>query len=95
MPLDFDTVRRIAHLARIRVGEDEVSKLADELNAILGWVEQLAALDVSDVPPLTGPVSTTLRMREDVIDDGGIPEKVLSNAPERLGDYFVVPKVVE
>jgi aspartyl-tRNA(Asn)/glutamyl-tRNA(Gln) amidotransferase subunit C len=95
MSLDFDTVRRIGHLARIRLGEEEIPKLAQELNAILGWVEQLAALDVSDVEPLTGPVSMTLRMREDVIDDGGIPEKILANAPERLGDYFVVPKVVE
>jgi aspartyl-tRNA(Asn)/glutamyl-tRNA(Gln) amidotransferase subunit C len=95
MSLDFETVRRIAHLARIRVEDDELPKLAAELNTILGWVEQLAALDVAEIPPLTGPVSMALRMREDVIDDGGIPEKVLANAPERLGDYFVVPKVVE
>jgi len=95
MSLDFETVRRIAHLARIRVEDDELPKLAAELNTILGWVEQLAVLDVAEIPPLTGPVSMALRMREDVIDDGGIPEKVLANAPERLGDYFVVPKVVE
>jgi aspartyl-tRNA(Asn)/glutamyl-tRNA(Gln) amidotransferase subunit C len=95
MSLDPATVRRIAHLARIHIGEDEIPRLQTELNGILGWVEQLAEIDVTDIPPLTGAVQMALRTREDVVSDGGIVEKILANAPERAGDYFVVPKVVE
>jgi aspartyl-tRNA(Asn)/glutamyl-tRNA(Gln) amidotransferase subunit C len=69
------------------------------LNHILGWVEQLAALDVADIAPFTGAAHTALvqagRLRADAVTDGGIPEPILANAPERAGDYFVVPKVVE
>jgi len=95
MSLDPATVRRIAHLARIHIGEDEIPRLQTELNGILGWVEQLAEIDVTDIPPLTGAAQMALRTREDVVSDGGIVEKILANAPERAGDYFVVPKVVE
>jgi len=66
-----------------------------ELSGILGWVEQLAALDVAGVRPLTGAADMALRLRDDAVTDGGIAERILANAPERAGDYFVVPKVVE
>ena len=95
MSLDAATVRRIATLARIRVGEEEVARLQTELNAILGWIEQLNEVDVEGVEPLAGAARMALKMREDVVTDGGYPEKVLANAPERAGAFFVVPKVVE
>ena len=95
MSLDAATVRRIASLARIRVEEQEVEGLRNELNGILGWIEQLNEVDVTDVQPLAGAANMALTMREDVVTDGGYPEKVLSNAPERIGDFYVVPKVVE
>jgi aspartyl-tRNA(Asn)/glutamyl-tRNA(Gln) amidotransferase subunit C len=95
MSLDHATVRRIASLARIRVEDHEVENLCHELNGILGWIEQLNEVDVTGIAPLTGAASMALAMREDVVTDGGYPEKVLSNAPERIGDFFVVPKVVE
>ena len=95
MPLAPATVRRIAHLARIHIADDDIPRLQGELNGILGWVEQLAALDVEGVQPLTGAAEMELPMRADEITDGGIPEQILANAPERAGDYFVVPKVVE
>ena len=95
MSLDPATVRRIAKLARIRVDEVQVEALRTDLNAILGWIEQLNEVDVEGVEPLAGAAQMALRLREDVVTDGGIAEAVLANAPDRNGDYFAVPKVVE
>jgi aspartyl-tRNA(Asn)/glutamyl-tRNA(Gln) amidotransferase subunit C len=95
MSLDPATVRRIASLARIRVSDAEVASLQNELNGILGWIEQLNEVDVEGVEPLTGGAALALRMREDAVTDGGDAERVLSNAPDRAGDFYAVPKVVE
>ncbi|MGE0224815.1 MAG: Asp-tRNA(Asn)/Glu-tRNA(Gln) amidotransferase subunit GatC [Acetobacteraceae bacterium] len=95
MSLDPATVRRIATLARIRVEEAEVETLRHELNGILGWIEQLNEVNVDGVEPLTGGARMALKMRDDVVTDGGYPDKALSNAPERIGDFYAVPKVVE
>jgi aspartyl-tRNA(Asn)/glutamyl-tRNA(Gln) amidotransferase subunit C len=95
MSLEPATIRRIAALARLRVEDAELSVLAAELNGILGWIEQLNEVNVDGIEPLTGAAQMALKMREDVVTDGGYPEKVLANAPERAGDFFVVPKVVE
>jgi len=95
MTLDSDTVRRIARLARIRVGDDELDGLAAELSAILGWIEQLGEVDTDDVPPMTSAVEVDLPWRDDAVDAGGDAESVLANAPARAGDFFTVPRVVE
>ena len=95
MSLDAATVRRIASLARIRLEEEEVGRMQVELNGILGWIEQLQAVDTEGVEPLAGGAQTALRLREDAITDGGIRERILANAPDHEGDYFAVPKVVE
>ncbi len=95
MALDPATVRRIATLARIRVEDAEVNTLLGELNAIFGWIEQLNEVDVSGVEPLTGGALMAMRMRDDAVTDGGYPERILFNAPDRQGDFFAVPKVVE
>src|SRR5664279_3883666 len=88
MSLDHATVRRIASLARIRVEEHEVEPLRNELNGILGWIEQLDEVDITGVAPLTGASNMALAMRADVVTDGGYPEKILANAPERIGDFY-------
>jgi aspartyl-tRNA(Asn)/glutamyl-tRNA(Gln) amidotransferase subunit C len=95
MSLDTATVRRIASLARIRLEEEEVGRMQAELNGILGWIEQLQAVDTTGVEPMAGGGAVSLRMREDAVTDGGIPEQILANAPDRMGEYFGVPKVVE
>jgi aspartyl-tRNA(Asn)/glutamyl-tRNA(Gln) amidotransferase subunit C len=95
MSLDEATVARIARLARIAVPEAELRPLAGELSHILEWIEQLNEVDTSDVAPMTSVVAMRLAWREDEVTDGGRPEDILRNAPERQGDYFVVPKVVE
>ena len=95
MSLDHATVRRIATLARIRVEEAGIPRLQNELNGILGCIEQLNEVNVEGVEPLTGAAHMALKMREDVVTDGGYPEKVLANAPDRAGAFFAVPKVVE
>jgi aspartyl-tRNA(Asn)/glutamyl-tRNA(Gln) amidotransferase subunit C len=95
MSLDLATVRRIATLARIHVDDAELPALQADLNSILGWIEQLNEVNVEGIEPLTGAAQMALKMREDVVTDGGYPEKVLANAPERAGDFFVVPKVIE
>jgi aspartyl-tRNA(Asn)/glutamyl-tRNA(Gln) amidotransferase subunit C len=95
MSLDAATVRRIAALARIHVDEAEVATLQTELNGILGWIEQLNEVDVSGVAPLAGAAGHALPMRDDAVTDGGYIERILANAPDRSGDFFAVPKVVE
>jgi aspartyl-tRNA(Asn)/glutamyl-tRNA(Gln) amidotransferase subunit C len=95
MSLDPATVRRIAKLARIRLTDDEVPRLEGELNAILGYVEQLSEVDVDGVQPLSGGAQMAMRLREDAVTDGNYPDKILANAPDRIGNFFAVPKVVE
>jgi aspartyl-tRNA(Asn)/glutamyl-tRNA(Gln) amidotransferase subunit C len=95
MSLDHATVRRIASLARIRVEDHEVEHLCQELNGMLGWIEQLNEVDVSGIEPLAGAARIAAPMRPDLVTDGGYPDKVLSNAPDRSDDFYVVPKVVE
>jgi aspartyl-tRNA(Asn)/glutamyl-tRNA(Gln) amidotransferase subunit C len=95
MPLEPATVRRIAKLARLRVEDAELLALSAELNAILGYVEQLNEVDVTGVEPLSGGAQMALRLREDVCADGEIAAQILANAPDRIGKFFAVPKVVE
>jgi aspartyl-tRNA(Asn)/glutamyl-tRNA(Gln) amidotransferase subunit C len=95
MSVDAATVRRIARLARIAVADDEIEHLAGELNNILAFVEQLSEVDVTSVEAMTSVTPMAIRMRADVVTDGGMPDAVTQNAPVREDHYFVVPKVVE
>jgi aspartyl-tRNA(Asn)/glutamyl-tRNA(Gln) amidotransferase subunit C len=95
MAIDAATVRKVARLARIAQPEDGVEQLAKELSGIMSWIEQLAEVDTDGVEPMTSAVHVALPMRDDVVTEGGDPEVVLSNAPKRAGNFFVVPKVVE
>jgi len=95
MSVDLATVRRIAHLARIRVSEEEAPFLQNEINAILSFVEELNAVDVEGIEPMTSVLPMTMKKREDVVTDGEIVDKVLANAPAREDGFFVVPKVIE
>ena len=95
MSVDAATVRRIAHLARIAVAEDEVEHLRGEINAILAFVEQLSEVNVEGVAPMISVTPMTMAMREDEVTDGNIAGDVVKNAPSTQDHYFVVPKVVE
>ena len=95
MSVDTETVRRIAHLARIAVAEDEVGHLQGELNAMLAFVEQLNEVDVAGVEPMTSVTPMKMKMREDGVTDGGIAVQIVQNAPASDENFFLVPKVVE
>jgi aspartyl-tRNA(Asn)/glutamyl-tRNA(Gln) amidotransferase subunit C len=95
MSIDAATVKRIGRLARIRVEEHEVEKYQGELNAMLGFVEQLNEVSVEGVEAMTSVTPMQLRRREDVITDGGYPDKIVKNAPLSEDNFFMVPKVVE
>ena len=95
MALDRATVERIAALACIEIAEEEADALAAELGAILGWVETLNGADTDDVAPMTSVGGHSLPWRADKVDDGGYPDRILSNAPDAAGAFFAVPKVVE
>jgi aspartyl-tRNA(Asn)/glutamyl-tRNA(Gln) amidotransferase subunit C len=95
MSLDPATVRRIAKLARIGIDDSDLPALQGELNGILGWIEQLNEVDVDGVEPMIGTGHAALRMREDVVTDGDARDAVLSNAPDAVGPFYTVPKVVE
>ena len=95
MSVDAATVRRIAHLARIAVADEEVEHLKGELNAILAFVEQLGEVDVTGVEPMTSVTPMRMKQRPDMVTDGDIADQILANAPATDGNYFLVPKVVE
>jgi aspartyl-tRNA(Asn)/glutamyl-tRNA(Gln) amidotransferase subunit C len=95
MSVDAETVRRIAHLARIAVAEDEIAHLQGELNAILNWVEQLSQVKVEGVEPMTSVTPMAMKKRADAVTDGGIAEDIVGNAPASEDNFFLVPKVVE
>lgn len=95
MSVDQASVRRIAHLARVKVSDAEVPHLQDELNAILAFVEELASVNVEGIEPMTSVLPTAMKKRADVVTDGAISDKIVANAPVSDDHYFVVPKVVE
>jgi len=95
MSVDAATVRRIAHLARIAVKEEEVEHLRGELNAMLAFVEQLSEVNVEGVEPMTSVTPMAMRQREDAVTDGDNPEAVLKNAPQSDDNFYLVPKVIE
>jgi aspartyl-tRNA(Asn)/glutamyl-tRNA(Gln) amidotransferase subunit C len=95
MSVDIPQVRHIAKLARIAMGDGEIAALVPELNNILGWVEQLGEVDTDGVEPLTAVIDLRLRLRDDVVNDGGVRDAVLLNAPGAEHGFFAVPKVIE
>ena len=100
MSVDKETVAKVASLARIRMGEEELDRMAPEFNAILDWVEQLGEVDTSGVEPMTAVIPQKLRLRDDVVDadpltGGGVRDKVLANAPAAEHGFYGVPKVIE
>ncbi len=95
MPLDKATVANIAKLARIKVPDGDLDGLAAELSHILDWIETLDELDTADVAPMTHVADMKLYMRDDVVTEGDLSDKVLANAPDRRRGFFAVPKVIE
>lgn len=95
MSLDASEVKKIAFLARLEVSDDHLDSLAEELNGILHWVEQLGEVDTDGVKPMTGVTDLTQRLREDRVTDGHYPDKVIGNAPDKVAPFYAVPKVVE
>jgi aspartyl-tRNA(Asn)/glutamyl-tRNA(Gln) amidotransferase subunit C len=95
MAVNEATVTKIAKLARIAITPQEAQKLAPELDNILHWIEQLGEVDTSGVEPMTAVIPNHLRLRDDVVTDGGVREAVLSNAPQAEHGFFTVPKVIE
>ena len=95
MSVNAEQVRHVAKLARIAMSDAEVDALVPELNNILGWVEQLSAVDTDGVEPLTAVIDQKLRLRDDVVNDGNVRDAVLLNAPDAQHGFFAVPKVIE
>ena len=95
MSLNREDVRRISFLARIRIDDTELDSLSVELNNIIGWIEQLSEVDTDGVAPMTSVTDMKMAKRTDSVTDGDVLEKVLTNAPDRVGDFYAVPKVVE
>ena len=95
MSVDTTTVNKIARLARIAISDAEASRLAPELDNILGWIEQLGEVDTSGVEPMTSVIANTLRLRDDVVTDGGLRDDLMANAPQGDHGFFTVPKVIE
>jgi aspartyl-tRNA(Asn)/glutamyl-tRNA(Gln) amidotransferase subunit C len=95
MSVDATTVRKVAKLARLRLADAEVPALEAELNTILGWIDQLQAVDTEGVEPLAVVIPTTRAWRADEVTDGDCREAVLANAPAAAHGFFAVPKVIE
>lgn len=95
MALDKDTVAKVANLARIKVSDERAESLVGELNQIIGWVEQLEAVDTDGIDPMTSVVDMKGPQRVDEVTDGGYPDRVLANGSQTELGFYVVPKVVE
>ena len=95
MSVDTATVKRVARLARIAVDDDDAERMTGELNAILGFVEQLNEVDVSGVEPMTSVIPMEMKKRADAVTDGGKADDIVANAPATEENFFLVPKVVE
>jgi aspartyl-tRNA(Asn)/glutamyl-tRNA(Gln) amidotransferase subunit C len=95
MSVDTDTVKRVAKLARIAIDEEAANRMTGELNAILGFVEQLNEVDVTGVEPLTSVIPVAMRLRVDEVTDGNKAADIVANAPAQADNFFMVPKVVE
>ena len=95
MAITEDEARKVAHLARIAVDDADLPALAQELNSILHFMEQLNEVDVDGIEPMTGVEPMRLKRREDVVTDGEMQDLILKNAPDAREGFFAVPKVVE
>ena len=95
MSLDRDKVAHIASLARLKIPVDDQVRMADELSAILDWIEQLQEVDTEATKPMSSAVEMSLKMREDIVVDGDKADEILANAPESIDGYYVVDKVIE
>ena len=95
MSVDIATVKRVAHLARIAVSEEDAERMTGELNTILGFVEQLNEVDVSGVEPMTSVIPMEMKKRQDAVTDGNKAADIVANAPATDENFFLVPKVVE
>ncbi len=95
MSIDKSTLERVAYLARIKINESDIDSIASELNNIMSWIEKLNEVDIDNIEPMTGVLNVPLREREDKVNDGGYHDKVVKNSPEKIGNSFSVPKVIE
>ena len=95
MSINTETARKVAHLARIAVKEEDLPALAGELSAVLAFMEQLNEVDVTGVEPMTSVTPMHLPWRQDVVTAGSERARILANAPAARDGFFTVPKVVE
>jgi len=95
MPIDKDIVAKVSNLARIKINNDQLSKISNELESVIDWIDTLNEVNTDGVEPIANVSGQKLPLREDKVTDGGYSEKILNNAPEKESGFFVVPKVVE
>ena len=95
MPIDKDIVTKVSNLARIKINNDQLSTISNELESVIEWIESLNEVNTDGVEPIANVSGQKLPLREDKVTDGGYSEKILNNAPEKESGFFVVPKVVE
>ena len=95
MEIDKKLVKKIASLSKIKIKDDQVDKFSNELSKIITWIDKLNEVKTDNVTPVTNPSNIKIPIRDDKVNDGKIKEKILKNAPETKGGYFIVPKVVE
>ncbi len=95
MAITREEVLHVARLARLALSEDEVDRLKDQLGGILNYIRQLDALDTRDVVPTSHAVEKGTPFRGDAVEPFDDKEAILSNAPDREGDCFRVPRIME
>ena len=95
MSITKDTILKIANLAKISITSDETEKLESEISSIISWVETLNEVDTNNIEPMTNSLQSSLRMREDEVNDGNKTKDILLNSPTEDDNFFVVPKVIE
>jgi len=95
MSLTQDDVKKIAHLARLSISEDNIPAYEKELSNILGLVEQMSAVDTRDVVPMAHPLDMAQRLRDDVVSETDHHEQYQTIAPSVENGLYLVPQVIE
>ena len=88
-------VEHVARLSRLALTDQEKERMRRELDGILSYIDKLRALDTANVPPTSHAVPMTNVMREDEPRPSLAQDLMLANAPERSGEFFRVPKIIE
>ena len=95
MKFDNDEIKKIAHLARINIDKNEIDKVSEKLEGILGLIDQMTKVNTDGIEPMAHALDITQPLRDDKVTEADIREKSLKLSNETDQSLFIVPRVIE